>query len=169
MTFEQERPRISLTGHDVVDSQLSKVGTVTDVLSDEQSTPKWAVVKTGVLGGERFVPLERSYLDTDGRLVVPLTKSDIKRAPRVRGDHVMTNEVQQEAPRLLRTARGLTSTLLVGKPGHLGGQLRHLVAQLGDLRPDIGTRAGRRGRSRRSSRAESVTFDRPARTGQTDR
>jgi hypothetical protein len=96
MTFEQQRPRISLTGHDVVDDQLTKVGTVTDVLSDEQSTPRWAVVKTGVFGGERFVPLERSYLDTDGRLVVPISKGDIKRAPRVRGDHVMTTEVQRE-------------------------------------------------------------------------
>jgi hypothetical protein len=53
-------------------------------------------VKTGVFGGERFVPLERSYLDTDGCLVVPISKGDIKRAPRVRGDHVMTTEVQRE-------------------------------------------------------------------------
>jgi hypothetical protein len=96
MTFEQERPRISLTGHDVVDAQMTKVGTVTDVLSDDRSLPKWAVVKTGVFGGERFVPLERTYLDAEGRLVVPLTKGDIKRAPRVRGDHVLTSEVQQE-------------------------------------------------------------------------
>jgi hypothetical protein len=96
MTFEQERPRISLTGHEVVDSELTKVGKVTDVLSDETSTPKWAVVKTGVFGGERFVPLQRTYLDAEGRLVVPLSKSDIKRAPRVRGDHVMTSNLQQE-------------------------------------------------------------------------
>jgi hypothetical protein len=96
MTFEQERPRVSLTGHDVVDAQMTKVGRVTDVLSDELSTPRWAVVKTGVFGGERFVPLQRSYLDSDGRLVVPLSKSDIKRAPRVRGDHVLTSDVQRE-------------------------------------------------------------------------
>ena len=96
MTFEQERPRISLTGHDVVDAEMSKVGRVTDVLSDEWATPKWAVVKTGVFGGERFVPLDHTYLDTDGRLVVPLTKSDVKRAPRVRGDHVITSDVRRE-------------------------------------------------------------------------
>ena len=96
MTFEQERPRTSLTGHDVVDSEMTKVGRVTDVLSDERATPKWAVVKTGVFGGERFVPLDRTYLDTDGRLVVPMTKTDIKRAPRVRGDHVITSDVQRE-------------------------------------------------------------------------
>jgi hypothetical protein len=97
MTFAQQPDaRVSLTGHGVVDSQLTKVGKVTDVLSDEHATPRWAVVKTGVLGGERFVPLQRAYLDEDGRLVVPLTKNDIKRAPRVRGEHVMTTEVQRE-------------------------------------------------------------------------
>ena len=96
MTFEPERPHISLTGHDVVDAQMTKVGKVTDVLSDERATPKWAVVKTGVFGGERFVPLEHTHLDEDGRLVVPLSKNDIKRAPRVRGDHVITSGVQRE-------------------------------------------------------------------------
>src|SRR4029079_6466759 len=96
MTFEQERPRTSLTGHDVVDSEMTKVGRVTDVLSDERATPKWPVVKTCVFGGWRFVPLDRTCLDTDGGLVVPLTKTDIKRAPRVRGDHVITSDVQRE-------------------------------------------------------------------------
>jgi hypothetical protein len=96
MSFEYERPRVSITGHAVVDAQMTKVGTVTDVLSDDYATPKWAVVKTGVFGGERFVPLERTYIDEDGRLVVPLSKSDIKRAPRVRGDHVLTSDAQRE-------------------------------------------------------------------------
>ena len=87
---------VSLTGHVVVDARLMKVGRVTDVLSDDRAVPNWAVVKTGPLSGEHFVPLEHAYLDAAGRLVLPLSKSDIKRAPRVRGDHVMTSRVQRE-------------------------------------------------------------------------
>src|SRR5205085_12003903 len=86
----------ALTVHVVYDANLTKVGRVTDVLSDDRAVPNWAVVKTGLLSGEHFVPLERAYLDAAGQLVVPLSKSDIKRAPRVRGDHVMTSQVQRE-------------------------------------------------------------------------
>ena len=95
---EHEAPDgpVSLTGHMVVDANLMKVGKVTDVLADDRDVPNWAVVKTGPLSGEHFVPLERAYLDAAGQLVVPLSKSDIKRAPRVRGDHVMTSRVQRE-------------------------------------------------------------------------
>jgi hypothetical protein len=100
MTFDQEHDvpdgHVGLTGHTVVDAQLVKVGKVTDVLSDERSRPSWAVVKTGLLSGEHFVPLAHTYMDAAGRLVVPVSKSDIKRAPRVRGDHVMTTQVQRE-------------------------------------------------------------------------
>jgi hypothetical protein len=100
MNFEHEREApdgpVSLTGHVVVDASLMKVGRVTDVLSDDRAVPNWAVVKTGPFSGEHFVPLGAAYLDAAGRLVVSLSKSDIKRAPRVRGDHVMTSRVQRE-------------------------------------------------------------------------
>ena len=102
MTFKQQhgvpnKPvSSSLTGHLVVDAGLMKVGTVTDVLSDARAVPNWAVVKTGLLSGEHFVPLKHAYLDAAGRLVVPLSKQDIKRAPRVRGDHVITSQAQRE-------------------------------------------------------------------------
>jgi hypothetical protein len=69
---------------------------VTDVLFDDRSVPGWAVVKTGRLGGEHFVPLQHTYVDADGRLVVPLKKTDIKHAPRVRRDHVLTREARRE-------------------------------------------------------------------------
>jgi hypothetical protein len=100
MTFKQEHDmpngRVGLTGLTVVDARLVQVGKVTDVLSDERSKPSWAVVKTGPLRGEHFVPLEHTFVDAAGRLVVPLSKRDIKRGPRVRGDHVMTSQVQRE-------------------------------------------------------------------------
>jgi hypothetical protein len=91
----EDQPR-ALTGHPVVDTRLARVGTVTDVLFDDRAVPGWAVVKTGLLGGEHFVPLQYTYVDADGRLVVPLKKADIKHAPRVRRDHVLTRETRRE-------------------------------------------------------------------------
>jgi hypothetical protein len=58
--------------------------------------PQWAVVKTGLVGGEHFVPLKASYVDEDGRLVVPHGKASIKRAPRAGRDHVVTRDVARE-------------------------------------------------------------------------
>jgi hypothetical protein len=83
-----------LAGHAVVDNHLKSVGTVTDVLFDERErSPVWAIVRTGVLRGEHFVPLADSYVDNNGRLVVPHAKYSIKHAPRARRDHVVTRDV----------------------------------------------------------------------------
>ena len=102
MTFKRE-PNVTgdapglLAGHAVVDTRLARVGKVTDVLFDDRAAePRWAVVKTGILSGEHFVPLDHTYVDLEGRLVVPLNKSNIKRAPRVPRDHVLTPEAQRE-------------------------------------------------------------------------
>jgi hypothetical protein len=87
----------ALTGHNVVDMHNESVGTVTDVLYDDRAaTPMWAVVRTGRLSGEHFVPLEEAYLDVEGRLVVPFDKNDVKRAPRVRRAHILTPEARRE-------------------------------------------------------------------------
>lgn len=86
--------RSGLAGHAVVDNHHQTVGTVTDVLFDEREIgPVWAIVRTGVLGGEHYVPLADSYVDHDGRLVVPHAKYSIKHAPCARRDHVVTREV----------------------------------------------------------------------------
>jgi hypothetical protein len=104
MTFEhdpkpapnqaEDRP-MTLTGRTVLDSRSSRVGKVTDVLFDEGSLD-WAVVKTGPLSGEHFVPLESTYVDANGRLIVPLFKGEIKRAPRVGRDHLITSQARNE-------------------------------------------------------------------------
>jgi hypothetical protein len=102
MTFTHEPHEtgdapVALAGHTVVDSRLARVGKVTDVLFDDRAAvPRWAIVKTGVLSGEHFVPLDHTYVDTEGRLVVPLNKSNVRRAPRVPRDHVLTPEAQLE-------------------------------------------------------------------------
>jgi hypothetical protein len=101
MTFEhgsmheaEARP-MTLTGRTVLDNRALRVGKVTDVLFDE-GHPDWAVVKTGPLSGEHFVPLGQTYVDADGRLVVPLQKAEIKRAPRVGRDHVITPQSRNQ-------------------------------------------------------------------------
>jgi hypothetical protein len=81
----------ALAGQVVVDGHLQTVGTVTLVLDDErETTPRWAVVRMGVWRGEHYVPLADTYVDHDGRLVVPFDKTSIKHAPHARGDHVIS-------------------------------------------------------------------------------
>ena len=88
--------RRGLTGHDVVDTQMVKVGTVTDVLYDERdASARWAIVKTSAVGGEHIVPLDDTYLDQVGRLVVSFDKATVRRAPRARRDHTLTLEVRR--------------------------------------------------------------------------
>ena len=95
MTFNNEIP--SLSGRQAVDAQFEAVGKITDVLfADTSSEPRWAVVKTGMLGGERYVPLANTYLDEQGRLVVPFDKATVKHAPKAQGDHVMTRDLAEE-------------------------------------------------------------------------
>ena len=94
-TLPEPGPRTAagglLTGHEVVDSHLEKVGKVTDVLYDElEQHPRWVIVKTGLLGSEHYVPLANAYVSQEGRLVVPLDKSTIRSAPRAHRDHVLT-------------------------------------------------------------------------------
>ena len=102
MTFTHEPNEtgsspVALAGHAVVDPQMAKVGTVTDVLFDDRAAEaRWAIVKTGILSGEHLVPLENTYVDADGRLVVPLSRANIKHAPRVGRDHVLTPGAQRE-------------------------------------------------------------------------
>jgi len=91
----EEDPPTTLTGRTVLDSRSARVGTVTDVLFDE-SRPDWLVVKTGPLSGEHFVPLASTYVDADGRVIVPLYKAEIRHAPRARRDHVITPQAQNE-------------------------------------------------------------------------
>ncbi len=66
------------------------------LFDDRAAVPRWAVVNTGMFGGEHFVPLDQTYVDLEGRLVVLLNKSNIKRASRVPRDHVLSPEAQRE-------------------------------------------------------------------------
>jgi sporulation protein YlmC with PRC-barrel domain len=98
---------VTLTGRTVVDNRAERVGRVTDVLFDGGS-PNWAVVKTGLLSGEHFVPLEHTYVDVDGHLVVPLEKASVKRAPRAGRDHVITAQARHQLRDYYGAAASLT-------------------------------------------------------------
>jgi hypothetical protein len=87
----------SLSGRVAVDAQFERVGKITDVLfGDLTSQPRWAVVKTGVFGGEHYVPIEHSYVDGEGRVVVPFDKTTVKHAPKAKGEHVMTRDLARD-------------------------------------------------------------------------
>ena len=95
-----------LAGHAVIDKHKDLVGTISYVLYDEREmAPRWAVVKLGALRGQHFVPLSDSYLDHDGRVVVPYEKTTIRRAPRARRAHV----VDLRAARELRDYYGVAA------------------------------------------------------------
>ena len=89
---------MTLTDSTVLDDHLERMGTVTDVIydTDEGTEPRWAIVKTGVLGGERPTPLEGSYVADDGALVLAFDRTTIKKAPKVPHDHVLTRRDEEE-------------------------------------------------------------------------
>jgi|SRR3954462_1659217 hypothetical protein len=87
----------TLSGLPVMDAHMEPVGKVTDVIYDDKDmSPRWAVVKTGVLGGEHCVPLDNSYVANGGELVVPFDKVSIKHGPRVNRDHILTPQLERE-------------------------------------------------------------------------
>jgi hypothetical protein len=101
MTFAHDpldaHPDFALRGRTVVDSNHAEVGTITDVIYDDvNASPSWAIVKTGTLRGEHYMPLIDTYVADDGRLVAPVDKASIKHAPKAGRDHIVTPEVARE-------------------------------------------------------------------------
>jgi len=85
-----------LSGVDVQDSDGGKIGKVTDVyLDDQTSKPEWAAVKTGMFGGHvSLVPLANASFD-GAALKVPYDKDQVKNAPHQ--DPAQELSPQQEA------------------------------------------------------------------------
>ena len=96
---------LQVLGHRMVTERGSVIGRVNDVLIDETATTDdaWAIVSTGVLRSEHFVPLTSAYLAVDGDVVVPYDKGTIKHAPRA-DDHVLTSPVRKELAEYYGTA-----------------------------------------------------------------
>ena len=84
-----------LAGHEAFDDQHQKIGTVTDVIYDENGQPRWAVVDPGLLHRERYVPVEGSFMTESGQVVVPYTKEMMKSARAAGRDHILDPVVER--------------------------------------------------------------------------
>jgi sporulation protein YlmC with PRC-barrel domain len=95
---------LEVLGLRMVTERGSVIGRVNDVVIDETATDDaWAIVSTGVLRSEHYVPLTKAYLATDGDVVVPYDKTTVKHAPRA-DDHVLTAPVRKELAEYYGTA-----------------------------------------------------------------
>jgi uncharacterized protein (TIGR02271 family) len=106
-------------GRTLVDHEGDKIGKIDELYYDEQGgQPEWALVNTGLFGTKKtFVPI-RSATPVGEDLRVPVSKDQVKNAPRVDADQELS---EQEERRLFDhyevpyTTEG--STTATGAPG----------------------------------------------------
>jgi sporulation protein YlmC with PRC-barrel domain len=85
-----------LQGCQVVDSNGDKIGSIEEIyLDDETNQPEFARVKTGLLGGSQFVPLQQADL-AGGEVRVPYSKDQVKGAPDVSGGEHLSQQEEAE-------------------------------------------------------------------------
>jgi uncharacterized protein (TIGR02271 family) len=84
-------------GQDVYDESGEKIGSAAEVyLDDETGQPEWVTVRTGLFGTkESFVPIRNADLTNDG-VRVPVTKTQVKDAPKIDTDGHLSPEEEQE-------------------------------------------------------------------------
>lgn len=86
-------------GHDVVDPSHRLIGTISDVVYDNDGGPEWAVVDLGLLRSSHYLPIAAGYMSEAGEFVVPYDKKVVKAAPKADRSHLvdrtMENELQQ--------------------------------------------------------------------------
>ncbi len=90
---------ITLRGHEVLDSSGDAVGTITDVIYDNDRSPtepSWLVVNPGFFRAAHYVPTAGAYATATDQVVVPFDKRWIKAAPKASGDHVITAPQRRE-------------------------------------------------------------------------
>lgn len=76
-------------GHDLLDVNAEKIGTVEDIrLGEATGGLKWLVVKTGLLGAKKILVPAGEVRAAEGVLVVPFTKDRVKDAPGVDADKI---------------------------------------------------------------------------------
>jgi len=98
-------------GQDVYDESGDKIGSAAEVyLDDETGQPEWITVRTGMFGTkESFVPLRDANLTDDG-VRVPVTKSQVKDAPKVDTDGHLSPQEEEELYRYYGLGNGGTTT-----------------------------------------------------------
>jgi len=84
-------------GQDVYDETGEKIGSASEVyLDDETGQPEWVTVRTGLFGTkESFVPIRNADLTDDG-VRVPVSKTQVKDAPKIDTDGHLSPEEEQE-------------------------------------------------------------------------
>jgi len=98
-------------GQDVYDESGDKIGSAAEVyLDDETGQPEWVTVRTGMFGTkESFVPLRDANLTDDG-VRVPVSKSQVKDAPKVDTDGHLSPQEEEELYRYYGLGAGTTQT-----------------------------------------------------------
>lgn len=87
---------IQYRGSNVLDPDQRLIGTIDDVVYDEDGTPVWAVVELGLMRSAHYVPVAAGYLAETGTFVVPYDKRTVKSAPKARRDHVIDRTVEAQ-------------------------------------------------------------------------
>ncbi|MGH3913501.1 MAG: DUF2382 domain-containing protein [Pseudonocardiaceae bacterium] len=82
LTIQQVR---NLQGATVYDADGNKIGKIGQIYLDDQTGhPEWVAVRTGLFGThESFVPLAQADMPREGEVVVPVSKAQVKDAPRI--------------------------------------------------------------------------------------
>lgn len=78
-------------GRTVVDTNGDKLGKIEEIYFDQETNrPEWALINTGMFAGKSsFMPLEGATSD-GGQVTAPYSKDQVKDAPRVDPDGVLS-------------------------------------------------------------------------------
>jgi uncharacterized protein (TIGR02271 family) len=94
-------------GKDVYDHSGDKIGSASEVyLDDETGRPEWVTVRTGLFGTkESFVPIRDADLTDDG-VRVPVSKEQVKEAPKIDTDGHLSPQEEEELYRYYGVGNG---------------------------------------------------------------
>jgi uncharacterized protein (TIGR02271 family) len=150
-------------GNDVYDESGEKIGSAAEVyLDDETGQPEWVTVRTGMFGTkESFVPIRHADLTGDG-VRVPVSKAQVKDAPKIDTDGHLSPQEEQELYHYYGMGNGrdsaqtMTTTETTGvgtddRPpvGHdTSGPTTDNAMTLSEERLNVGTRSEEVGRVR---------------------
>ena len=149
-------------GKDVYDASGEKIGSASEVyLDDESGQPEWVTVRTGLFGTkESFVPIRDADLTDDG-VRVPVSKDQVKGAPKIDTEGHLSPQDEQELYRHYDLGfgerAGLQDTRTTGMagtdaPGTVGrdtsGPTTDDAMTRSEERLNVGTRSEEIGRAR---------------------
>jgi uncharacterized protein (TIGR02271 family) len=102
-------------GQDVYDESGEKIGSAAEVyLDDETGEPEWVTVRTGLFGTkESFVPIRNADLTNDG-VRVPVSKTQVKDAPKIDTDGHLSPQEEQELYRYYGMGTGFETGRTTG-------------------------------------------------------